>query len=338
MQWPTWREATTHALYGRDGFYRRERASDHFRTSVHASPLFARAIEALARDCKSRIVVDIGSGSGELLRELHRRESDLELVGVDLSPRPVDLPDSVRWTPTLVDLETTRTVEPPVLSRDDVLVVANEWLDDIPVDVVEVDDTGRPRVVHVDPLSGTEHLGETPASDDLAWLDRWWPLDGAEPGTRAEVGRTRDLAWAATVRCVHQGVVVAIDYSHRRSDRPPIGTLAGYRAGRSVAPVPNGSCDITAHVALDSCASAGIEAGATATLLTTQRRALCALGIDPTLPPRPRATDDPTSYARAVSAATRAAELLDPAGLGGFGWLVQAVGRPLPDTLAKLDG
>jgi hypothetical protein len=28
--------------------------------------------------------------------------------------------------------------------------------------------------------------------------------------------------------------------------------------------------------------------------------------------------------------------LLDPAGLGGFGWLVQAVGRPLPDALAKL--
>ncbi len=218
------------------------------------------------------------------------------------------------------------------------LVVANEWLDDIPVDVVEVDDTGRPRVVHVDPLSGKEHLGETPGSDDTAWLDRWWPLDGAEPGSRAEVGRPRDLAWAATVRCVREGIVVAIDYSHRRSDRPPIGTLAGYRAGRGVGPVPNGSCDITAHVALDSCAAAGIEAGATATLLTTQRRALRALGVDPTLPPRTQATDDPTSYARAVSEATQAAELLDPAGLGGFGWLVQAVGRPLPDTLADLGG
>jgi hypothetical protein len=34
--------------------------------------------------------------------------------------------------------------------------------------------------------------------------------------------------------------------------------------------------------------------------------------------------------------AAEEAELTDPAGLGGFGWLVQAVGVPLPAPLAGL--
>jgi SAM-dependent MidA family methyltransferase len=328
----------THALYGADGFYRRERAVDHFRTSVHASTLFAEAMTRLARECAARTVVDLGAGGGELLREVHRRVPELQLIGVDVSPRPADLPDSIRWTSNFGDLETAGAVGPPYLSRDhiDVLVVANEWLDDMPVEVAEVDHAGQARLVHVDPTSGKEELGAMPGGDDAAWLAHWWPLDDAEPGVRAEVGRPRDEAWASVVRRVHRGVLVAIDYWHHRPDRPPTGTLAGYRAGRMVAPVPDGSCDITAHVALDACASAGIEAGATATLLTTQRRALRALGFDATLPPRSLAVDDPPSYVRALSEATQAVELLDPAGLGGFGWLVQAVGRPLPDALAKL--
>jgi SAM-dependent MidA family methyltransferase len=325
----TWRVATERALYGPGGFYRREQPGDHFRTSVHASPLFADAVAALARDCGVRMIVDLGAGGGELLRELHGRAPDLELVGVDLAARPAQLPDSIRWTPTLVDLETPAGLV-------DVLVIANEWLDDVPVDVVEVDEAGRVRRVDVDPLAGAERLGAAADGVDADWLARWWPLDDAEAGARAEIGRTRDRAWADAVAAVGRGVLVAIDYSHLRSDRPPNGTLVGYRAGRVVAPVPDGSCDITAHVALDSCASAGAEAGATATMLTTQRRALRALGVDAALPLRPSAGDDPRSYLAALSRASQAAELLDPAGLGAFGWLVQSVGRPMPDLLAGL--
>jgi hypothetical protein len=39
-----------------------------------------------------------------------------------------------------------------------------------------------------------------------------------------------------------------------------------------------------------------------------------------------------------LARATQAAELLDPTGLGGFGWLIQTVGRPLPAVLADLVG
>ncbi|MET0916315.1 MAG: SAM-dependent methyltransferase [Jiangellaceae bacterium] len=325
MAWPTWREATQHALYGPDGFYRRERPGDHFRTSVRASPLFARAVESVARECVVSTVVDLGADDGELLRELHRRAPELELIGVDLASRPDQLPGPIGWTDRLSD------------GLVDVLVIANEWLDDLPVDVVEIDETGMPCLVHVEPETGAERLGNPPGPDDLSWLARWWPLDEAEPGARAEIGRERDSAWADAVRRVRRGVLVAIDYWHRRGDRPPAGTLAAYRAGRMVPPVPDGSCDITAHVALDSCASAGDEAGATATLLTTQRQALRALGVDASLPPRTLALDDSQAYLAALSQTTQAIELLDPAGLGAFGWLVQTVNRPLPDVLARLD-
>ncbi|HEX5994743.1 MAG TPA: hypothetical protein VFY84_06340, partial [Jiangellales bacterium] len=80
MAWPTWRQAMEHALYGPDGFFRRERPSDHFRTSVHASELFAAAIGRLAEQCDVRTVVDVGSGSGELLVALAKHQPELDLL------------------------------------------------------------------------------------------------------------------------------------------------------------------------------------------------------------------------------------------------------------------
>ena len=64
------------ALYGTKGFFTRaaEGPADHFRTSVHASPLFADALLRLIRrvdaelGCPARFqVVDVGAGRGELL-------------------------------------------------------------------------------------------------------------------------------------------------------------------------------------------------------------------------------------------------------------------------------
>ena len=120
--------------------------------------------------------------------------------------------------------------------------MANEWLDDVPVDVVELTDAGW-RIVLVDPASGNEQLGPGPDDADLAWLDRWWPA--GEVGDRAEVGRPRDEAWAAAVGSLRRGLAVAVDYAHQRDSRPPSGTLSGYRDGRQVPPVPDGSCDVT---------------------------------------------------------------------------------------------
>lgn len=315
-----WREATERALYGEGGFFRRTTGPGaHFRTSVHASPLFARAVLTLARAADLDTVVDVGAGHGELLVALHDLDPSLRLVAVEVADRPAGLPPAVEWA-RAVPRGTTA------------LLMANEWLDNVPVDVVERTEDGV-RLVLVDEGTGEESLGEEPSAADRAWLDRWWPLGEGDEGDRAEVGRPRDEAWAAAVSSLERGVAVAVDYAHSLGDRPPAGTLTGYRDGRQVLPVPDGSCDVTSHVALDACAQAGRAAGATATLLTTQRQALLALGVDGGLPPRALASADPPAYLAALSRAGAAAELTDPAGLGGFGWLVQTVGMPLPGEL-----
>jgi SAM-dependent MidA family methyltransferase len=191
-----------------------------------------------------------------------------------------------------------------------------------------------PRLLLVETTTGAERPGPPPAAADLAWQRRWWPL--REPGDRAEIGLTRSQAWAAVVGRISRGLAVAADYGHRRAGRPQAGTLTGYRAGRPVRAVPDGSCDLTAGVALDACAGAGRAAGASASLLTSQRLALRALGVTGRRPPPEQAAADPAGYARALCQAGEETELIDPSGLGGFGWLVQAVGIGIPPPLAGL--
>ena len=87
-------------------------------------------------------------------------------------------------------------------------------------------------------------------------------------------------------------------------------------------PIPDGTCDVTAHVAMDAVATAA----GTPYELITQREALKALGLDGARPPRDLAVSDPAGYLRRLSAAGAAGELLDPAGLGGHWWLLHAVG------------
>jgi SAM-dependent MidA family methyltransferase len=323
---PTWREAWWQALYGRDGFYRRESPGAHFRTSVHTSGLFAEALVLLARAAGMRRVVDVGAGGGELLAQIAHLEPGWELLGIDVASRPEHPPPDVDWC-TAVPAGTTEA-----------LVVANEWLDVVPCEVVQVDEGAVVRVVHVDPVDGAEHLGAAVDESAAAWLSQWWDLTGTPTGTRAEVGADRDRAWAGVVGSVSRCLLVAMDYAHRHGARPAGGTLAGYRAGRLVDPVPDGSCDLTAHVALDSCAAAGSASGATASLLTTQRPALRALGVDGRLPPHGLTRTDPRGYVSGLVRAGEAAELLRPGGLGDFGWLVQAVGVDLPGVLGRLTG
>jgi SAM-dependent MidA family methyltransferase len=313
------------ALYGPAGFYSGGAPpAGHFRTSVHASPLFAGAVLALLCRVDATLghpdpldLVDVGAGQAELLRQLAAAAEPgiaarLRLTAVEHAPRPPGLPAAIAWAAEI----------PPLTG----LLVANEWLDNVPLDVVEQTAAG-PRLVQVTP-TGAESLGDPPPATEAGWLARWWP--SLRVGDRAEVGRPRDEAWGAAIRRVRRGVAVAVDYGHRRDGRPRDGTLTGYRSGHAVRPVPDGSGDLTAHVALDACAAAGQAAGATGTLLTTQRDALRQLGVHGRRPPIELASADPAGYLGALADAGAAGELTDPAGLGGFGWLVQAVDTALP--------
>jgi SAM-dependent MidA family methyltransferase len=336
----TWRAAMREALYGRHGFYARgERPAAHFRTSVHASARYAAAMLTLLRHTDAALgypsrldLVDIGAGQGELLAQV------LELAGeplpgeppgreplarriiahaVEVAPRPGGLDARVRWAH-----------RPP--ARITGLAIASEWLDSIPVDIAELAHDG-PRIVLVNPADGTERPGPAASPADLAWLRRWWPLHQA--GTRAELGQPRCAAWADMIGRLDRGLAVAADYGHQRASRPQAGSLAGFRDGRPVRPIPDGSRDITAHVAMDACAAAGAAAGATQTLLTTQRAALRSLGLAGRRPPLGLAERDPGRYLAGLQAAAEEAELTDATGLGGFSWLIQAVGVPLPRLL-----
>jgi SAM-dependent MidA family methyltransferase len=327
----TWRQAMQAALYGPDGFYARgELPARHFRTSVHVSPRYAAAVLDLFRHIDAGLghpgridLVDVGAGRGELLGQvlaaaepgLARR---IAAHAVEVVPRPAGLDPRIRWA-----------AAPPAAITG--LVVASEWLDNVPLDVVELTAAG-PALVQVDTRTGAERPGPPPDRADLAWLRAWWPLRA--PGDRAEVGRTRCEAWAGTVRRIGRGAALAADYGHVRAARPGCGTLTGYLEGRAVPAIPDGSRDITAHVALDACAAAGRRAGATHTLLTTQREALRGLGVHGGRPPLTLAASDPETYVRQLCQATEEAELVDIQGLGGFGWLVQMVGMGLPGPLA----
>jgi hypothetical protein len=60
MTTSTFRTAWATALYGPGGFYRHQRPAAHFRTSVHASPLFATAVARLARELGTGIITMSG--------------------------------------------------------------------------------------------------------------------------------------------------------------------------------------------------------------------------------------------------------------------------------------
>ncbi|MCW3840935.1 SAM-dependent methyltransferase [Micromonospora yasonensis] len=372
------------ALYGPDGFFVSGAGpAAHFRTSVHASPVFSSCLLRLLASIDRALghpprldVVDVGAGRGELLQALLAGVSGeparsgrsgliplragspeilpttaaagqspsnlastgpspaapvplahrVRLTAVEKAPRPDDLPAEIEW----------RDEIPPGITG---LLAATEWLDNVPLDLAVQAEDGW-RYLLVDPATGEESTGDPVNAEDADWLDRWWPTCAsdvtspatagfrAEPptGARAEVGRTRDNAWAHAIEKIDRGCALAVDYGHLRDGRPVGGTLTGYRGGRQVAAVPDGSCDVTAHVAMDSVASAGERIARCAYTLVSQREGLRALGADGGRPPLSLASRDPAGYVRALAAASTVAELADPAGLGGHWWLLQPVG------------
>jgi SAM-dependent MidA family methyltransferase len=301
------------ALYGPGGFFvtARHGPAGHFRTSVHASPLFAAAVVELIRRLDEALgrpkrfdIVDVGAGHGELLAALlagGSLDDRFHLTAVEKAAPPTGLDTRIRWAAEAPD---------GIVG----LLLATEWLDNVPLDVA---DAASMRKLVVDPETGEERPGQPMDPADRMWAARWWP-----DGERIEIGWPRDTAWADAVSRVRRGAALAVDYGHLRADRPPVGTLTGFRDGRQVAPVPDGSCDVTAHVAMDAVAVAG---GGSYTLVT-QREALKALGVDGARPPLDLARTDPAGYLRALSTAGSAAELLDRGGLGGHWWLLHAVG------------
>lgn len=310
MQWRAWRGAWHDALYGPAGFYRRCSPADHFATSAqgipHAGPLLACAVASIAAREHVTRVVDVGAGRGELLRELATEAPALDLLGVDVIERPDDLPHEISW----MRGPGGRLLPDALDDLRDALVVAHEWLDDVPCTVAAHDGDAW-RVVLVDG-SGREHLGDTLSAEEAEWLARHGRPEPSA-GDRVEIGATRDAAYADLCGRVRTGVVIAVDYGHRSGDAPRIGTLTGYRHGGRCEPVPDGSCDVTAHVCVDSLG---------ADELITQRELLGGLDIAPANPPITLARTDPPAYLEALAQRSAWAALRERGGLGDFWWAI----------------
>lgn len=302
------------ALAARE-FWARQAPDQHFTTSVGTE--MADRIAQLVHDTDERLghpdpiqIVDIGCGDGHLLALVRDRCPDLlsraQWIGVDV--RPIRVPG--------VSSIVAEAPGPLPLTGIEGLVMAHEWLDEVPCDVIERDEEGRDRLVLVD-ADGHETLGPLLADDAScaaygvdaraarSWMQRWWPLQ--EPGDRAEIGVARDRAWLWMITLLRAGTVLATDYGHvlaERRVRHRRGTLTGYRSGRIVGPVPDGTVNLTAHVALDACVSA--KQGS---VVTSQREEIGA----PTVGHQPTAADVERHFATL--------RLRDPARLGGVTWL-----------------
>jgi SAM-dependent MidA family methyltransferase len=250
-----WINAWEGAAFGPGGFYgefgsKGRNPYEHFRTAVVSDPdlagdLFPYLLETY-KYCGSPsqfLILDVGGSDGSLMRNL----------------QPLILQKGLNWKTQIFDVSSGDARKIPIREKFGV-VIAHELLDDIPTSVVEFDLDLTPRLVLVDPVSGHEQLGESISQPEWEWLNRWWPQ--TVPHARRELGITRDHTWVKLVNIFSVGRAIAIDYSHSLDQRAKglfdSGTLTGYQLGSSVRAIPNGEVNITAHVALDSCASAAI--------------------------------------------------------------------------------
>lgn len=335
----SWSQAWHEAHLGPRGFYRREVPGRHFATEAQSGPLahlLAEWIRQIARrwgapdDPDGRThtvdVVDIGAGAGELLTALHgslcvqgeEQQPRLRFTGIDVRPRPHRLPDDIDWI-TGEAPQILRTTWPEGITG---IVLAHEWLDDLPIDVVARDQHGVVREVLVDPRSGRECLGAPVPSDSSTqrWLEEWW----GPVRDRAEIGRHRDDAWREVCSAIRSGVALAIDYAHLRAERQAGrfdgGSLVGYARGESRWPVPDGSMNITAHVALDACAAATQPPG----VIVEQSAIVDDLWASTDLASSNRVTGadaeaDPMGFARALECASERRSLRERS--AGYRWL-----------------
>lgn len=314
MGWRRWDEAWQEALYGPGGFYRRAAPAEHFATSAQGlgatGALLAEALLLLAERHGLTRIVEIAAGRGELLTALAAMSPDTELVGVDIVDRPEPLPPEVSWirSPGGAPLPDELT------GLTDTLLVAHEWLDVVPCPVAARGPDGTWHAVLVAP-DGSEQPGPPVAGPDLDWLRGHLPAEV----DRAEIGRPRDAAFADLSARVRTGLVLVVDYGHLAANRPLHGTLTGYRDGTQAPPVPDGSCDLTAHVALDSLGADHVR---------SQREALHDLLGRAELPSHDLSRTDPTGYLRLLTRANALATLTSPTGLGAFWWATSLRSSP----------
>ena len=316
MSWTPWKQTWDQALYGESGFYRQPAGpAGHFSTATQGIPQIGEQLAGALLRLMDQQGLDtfavIGCGRGVLLAQVHRLRPQMLCLGVDVVARP-ELSEPIGWLRSPGGERLPDELD----DLSNALVFANEWLDVVPCPIAEVDEHGELREVLVDASTGDELLGDPLSGTSRQWCRLFWPVEGLEAGDRVEIGETRDHAWQDLVSRVGSGLAIAADYGHTIDSRPRLGTLTGFRDGRQVRPVPDGSSDLTAHVAMDSL---------THDELIDQRTALRQLGVSGQIPPVELARANPMAYLQGLSSASAAAALTARGGLGDFLWAFKHV-------------
>ncbi len=237
------------ALYSGQGFFStgpvRSSATGDFLTSPEVSPWFGRTIARFLEGYRPETVVEVGAGSGSLLRPLldGLRTSDAWAVEVSPTARESlrDVLPKERVVSTLGD----------VAGGFSGALVANELVDNLPVSLAVRKGDGW--VEHFVGVEGDDlvFVEETPRPEVARWADRFGGDVPEEGVVEVQLHAAHWLRQA--LRRMSSGVVVLIDYGgtvEELESRRNIGTLRTYR-GHHLGPDPllePGATDITVDV------------------------------------------------------------------------------------------
>ncbi|MBV9492992.1 MAG: SAM-dependent methyltransferase [Acidobacteria bacterium] len=298
-------------------------------TSPKLSPVFAYGFGKLVREFLSRVgggvssVVDVGSGGGELIRD----------VGAGFSSSvPAEAGPYIYEVDRTSD--TYRTID-DVPKSDHILIYSNELFDAFPF----------ARLVQ-----RSEHLHELWVNTDLDWSEReaagpyedYFAARGIEllDGQFADVSLDWEHEYRRLAKRVESGLLVTFDYGfpEKQLFDPRIrrfGTAASYskqRVTRDLLANP-GEQDLTAHINFTDLIRAGEEEGLTTLYFDRQAKFLLSLGItDHPLftPVTDVSIDSAEEGLRLLEAREEARRLILPDGIGeDIRVLVQARGVPL---------
>jgi SAM-dependent MidA family methyltransferase len=352
------------ALYDEEhGFFARGagagRAGHDFITSPAVGSLFGAVVARYLDDAWQRlgapdpfVVVEAGAGNGRLAADVLRAEpacaGALRYVLVERSPElraeqrerlslePADealgpfarasAPDEPDEPVPDAGPIATSLDELPAVHIDGV-VLANELLDNLPVDLVERTHDGWDEIRLGLDLDGALYETTVPAAPSLAQeADAVAAWTNVPAGERLPVPRTIQAWFEDVSNLLRRGEILIIDYAddvRGLLERGMSGWLRTYRAHeRGSAPFDDpGEQDITCDVPLEYLRAVAQRAGLTVAQETTQSEWLRGYGIDELV-----ATGEETWRSRAHlgdleaiagrSRAVEASALLDESGLG----------------------
>ena len=311
-------------------------------------PQVLQCLDALAGTADDLSLVEWGPGDGGLSRELGvllgqarpQWQQRLQLVLVEASPalrqrqRRELVRQPLRW----------RHAQPAQLAAAPAtgVILANELLDALPVErFVRAEEGWRWQWVQCRHGQLGWRLGP-PLPDEIPALLETVGVHLA--GDAFPVGWSSELALAqrswcgAAAAALQRGWLWCMDYGHpaRRyySPQRPDGTLMAYARQQAVGNpfLQPGKTDLTAHVCTDLLRHWAEGAGWTWCGEVSQGQGLLALGLARQLSLLAQADGPP--LAQRLSQREALLRLVDPAGLGGFRWLLFHRNCPPRDLLA----